>query len=157
MTSFLCVLLSLGFFCNHFPIRDVSYGRVKVDPHLGNGLAAEGEALGVVLEVYLPHDRLGILVEFQFDDIEIGTGEQHDIYPAFRRVHLYAHQIVGKEREDDEQHLLVMPLIVGDIAIRHCAQKWVRLSCGDNRANGVKVREFGDVKVGQLLIVHLTK
>ena len=35
--------------------------------------------------------------------------------------------------------------------------KWVRLSCGDNRANGVKVREFGDVKVGQLLIVHLTK
>ena len=35
--------------------------------------------------------------------------------------------------------------------------KCVRLSGGDNRANGVRVRNFGDVKVCQLLIVPLTK
>ena len=35
----------------HHPVGDVPLGGIEVDAHLGHGLAVEGEALGVVLEV----------------------------------------------------------------------------------------------------------
>ena len=107
----------------HYPVSDVTCSRVEVDAHLCDRLAAEGEALGIVLEVDLLQGGLSVFVQLQFDDVETCVCQHHDIHPSLRRMHLHIHHISRKEREDDEEHLLVMSLVVGDIAVRHGAEE----------------------------------
>ena len=65
--------LALRFY---HPVGDVPLRRVEVDADFCFGLSAEGEPLAVVLEVYLLHCRLGGLVELQFEEVEVGLGEE---------------------------------------------------------------------------------
>lgn len=75
---------------------------VKVDAYLHYRLLTQCETLAVVFEVDLLHRRLRILVELQFQKIEVGLGQENDINPAIRCVHFYIYQIVCEEGEDDE-------------------------------------------------------
>ena len=74
----------------------------------------------IILQVDLSHGSLRTLVEFQFQEIEIGVGEQNHVYSALWSMHLYVHYKACEESEDDIQHLLVMTLIVGHIAVGQC-------------------------------------
>ena len=49
---------------------------VEVDGDLYDGQAAEGEAFGVLLEVYLLHGGFSIGVEFQLHEVESGGGAE---------------------------------------------------------------------------------
>ena len=62
--------------CLYHPVGDIPLRRVEVDADLCDGLSAEGEALAVVLEVDLLHGYLRRLVELQFEEVEVGLGEE---------------------------------------------------------------------------------
>ena len=62
----------LDFF--NLPVRNCVALRIKVDAHLDNGQAAEGEARGIVLQVDLLHGCFGRAVEFEFKDVEVLGG-----------------------------------------------------------------------------------
>ena len=66
---------NIGILCLNHPIGDVPLCGVEVDTDLRDGLAAECEPLAVVLEVDLLHCGLCVLVDLQFDDVEVGLGE----------------------------------------------------------------------------------
>ena len=78
----------------------------------------------------MPQGGLRVLVQLQFDDVETGVCQHHDVYPALRRVYLHVHHISRKEREDDEEHLLVMALMVGHVAVRHGAEEGLEQAQG---------------------------
>ncbi len=105
------------------PVLYVSLGRVEVDADLGDRFAGEGKALAIVLQVYLLHRRLRTLVQLQLEEVEVGLCEHHYVHPAFWGVHLYVHQIVGEQGEDDVEHLLVVTLVVCDVAVGHRAKE----------------------------------
>ena len=66
-------LASMALALLYHPVGDVARGGIEVDAYLCDGQSAEGEALVVVLEVYLLHGSLGTLVEFQFHDVDLAT------------------------------------------------------------------------------------
>ena len=67
--------MSLGFFLFlYHPVLDVPLGGVEIDAYLGDWFATEGETLAIVLQVDLLYRCLGILVELQLDDVEVGLG-----------------------------------------------------------------------------------
>ena len=107
---------------NH-PILYISLGGIEIDANLGDRLTAEGEALAIVLQIDLLHRRLGVLVQFKFDNVEVGLGEQNNIYSAIWRMYFHVHQIICQEREYDEEHLLIMTFIIGYVTIRNSTQK----------------------------------
>ena len=116
------VEIPISLFLYH-PVFDISLCGIEVDADLGDWLSTEGETLAIVLEIDLLHSCLSILVQFQFDDVEVCLREQHDIDPTPRRMNLHIHQIICEKREDDKEHLLIMPLIIRNIAIRHSTQE----------------------------------
>ena len=116
------------YFCLHIfllrlyhPVFDIALSRIEVDANLGYRLATKRKTLTIVLQIDLLHRGLSTLVQLQFDDVEVGLREQHDIYPTPRGMHLHIHQIISQQGEDDEEHLLIMPLIIRHVAIRHSA------------------------------------
>ena len=50
-------------------------------------------------------------------------GEQHDVNPTVGCMNLNVHLIVCKQREYDEEHLLVMSLEMGIVAVRNRSQE----------------------------------
>ena len=77
------------YLCLYHPVGDVSLRGVEVDADLCDWLAAEGEPLAVVLQVDLLHSSLRGLVGLQFEEVEVGLGEEHDIYSAVCGVYFY--------------------------------------------------------------------
>ena len=108
------------------PILKITLLCIEVDTDLYYGLATSRKTLVVLLEVDLLHRSLGTLVEFQLDEIERVFGLHYHVHPTIRRMNLDIYHEVGQEGEDDEKHLLIMPLIVGIIAIRHCTQEFLK-------------------------------
>ena len=58
--------------------------------------------LGVVLEVDLLHCSLGILIKFQFYEVEIGLGQENNVNSAFWGMYLHIYKIVSEQSLNEE-------------------------------------------------------
>ena len=97
--------------------------RVKVYAHFCYRFSTKGESLGIIPQVDLLHCGVGILIEFQLNDVQTRVGKHNHINSAIWRMHFNIYQEVCQEREDDEKHLLIMSFIVGVVAVRHCLEE----------------------------------
>ena len=95
---------------------------VEIDADLHNGQAAECETLGIMLQVYLVHRRVGVLVQLQIHHIERGGGAKHHVHPAARGTDLHV-DIVAQQTENDVQHLLIMTFVISMFRVRDSQQE----------------------------------
>lgn len=136
------------------PILNIPFLSIKVYTNFYYRLATSRKTLAVLLEVDLLHGGLGTLVEFQFDEIESILSLHHYIHPSIRCVNLHIHHKVSQEGEDDEKHLLVMPLVIGIVTIRHRAQELLEQAQGSiHVALANQDRHLGDCHIS-LLGIH---
>lgn len=56
---------------------------IKVDSYFYDWQSAEGEALWILLQVYLLHCRLGVLAQFQLEQVQMGGSTKYHVHSAF--------------------------------------------------------------------------
>ena len=106
---------------------------IKINPDLGYRKTRQGKTLAIVLEIDLLHRHLGILVKFQLYQVKTRFRHNHDINPAIRSMYFYIYHPSRKKREDDIEHLLIMPLIVRIGTIWNRAQESLQILQGQSQ------------------------
>lgn len=76
-----------------------------------------------MLKVNLLHSRLSVFVKFEFKQVNARSRHQYHVDTAMRGMHLNIDHIVREQCEDDKQRLLIVPLVILYITIRHRAEK----------------------------------
>ncbi len=101
---------------------------IEIDTDLDNGQATEGKLGGIVVEVYLPHGCLCRLVELQLEEVK-GLACAHDhVHTPRGSADFHVSEVSCDEVEDDVEHLLVVALSVGVIAVRDGEQELLQES-----------------------------
>ena len=99
-------------FLSDYPLRNVSFVlHVESNSYFHYFLATQCECVSITLCLYLLKCLFGSLVELQFQDEYMVVGFESDVGATLCRTLLHNDAIVGKESEDDVEHLLIMPLI----------------------------------------------
>ena len=93
----------------------------EVDSHLDNGALFEGEAVTVALCVDLLAGTYCRLVYLHLHEIDGIVGLHHNVDTALVGTHFHIN-LISKQREQHIEKLLVMPFVVGVVALRHSEQ-----------------------------------
>lgn len=102
----------------YFPFADRMTFGVELDADFNNRQTGACESGGIILEVDLPHGSVGGTVDFQLEEINCLVCSHHHIYTADRGAHFHIDVVkLSYQRENDEEHLLVMPLVIRVIAL----------------------------------------
>ena len=94
----------------------------EVDCDLYDWEAAEGESLGVLLQVNLLHGGICAGVNLQLHEVESGGGAHDHVHPSARSAYLHVH-VVAQEGEYDVEHLLPAAFVVGIVGVGDSAQE----------------------------------
>lgn len=95
----------------------------EVQTDLYHRLSSMGKAIGILAVVDLLQSLICTLIKLHFHHIDCFPCLHHHIKPTLGGVRLHNDAIIAEQGENDVEHLLVMTLVMGIVAIRHGLQK----------------------------------
>ena len=99
-------------FLSDYPLRNVSFVlHVESNSYFHYFLATQCECVSITFCLYLLKCFIGSLVKLQLNYEHMVVGFESDVCAPLCCSLLHNDAIVGKESEDDVEHLLIMPLI----------------------------------------------
>ncbi len=91
----------------------------EVQTDLYHWLSSMGKAIGILAVVDLLQSLICTLIKLHFHHIDCFPCLHHHIKPTLGGVRLHNDAIIAEQGENDVEHLLVMTLVMGIVAIRH--------------------------------------
>ena len=90
-----------------------------VDAYFHYRFVLQGEGIGILLVVDLLKSFFGRLIELQFHDVDGVVRLHRNVCSSLGSMLRYENAEIGEQGKHDVHHLLIMPLVVGIIAVRH--------------------------------------